>query len=73
MPDYDPDEVEIRPAATVMLIADRPDLQVFMMERNANIVFAGGMWVFPGGRVDATTRLSPHVRRAGRKCCACSL
>lgn len=54
MPDYDPDEVEIRPAATVMLIADRPDLQVFMMERNANIVFAGGMWVFPGGRVDAT-------------------
>ena len=53
MSDYDPDEVEIRPAATVMLIADRPDLQVFMMERNANIVFAGGMWVFPGGRVDA--------------------
>ena len=51
---YDPEEVEIRPAATVMLIADRPDLQVFMMERNANIVFAGGMWVFPGGRVDAT-------------------
>jgi 8-oxo-dGTP pyrophosphatase MutT (NUDIX family) len=54
MSDYDPDEVEIRPAATVMLIADRPNLQVFMMERNANIVFAGGMWVFPGGRVDAT-------------------
>lgn len=54
MSDYDPDDVEIRPAATVMLIADRPNLQVFMMERNANIVFAGGMWVFPGGRVDAT-------------------
>ena len=53
MSDYDPDEVAIRPAATVMLIADRPNLQVFMMERNANIVFAGGMWVFPGGRVDA--------------------
>lgn len=36
-----------------MLVDDRPDLQVFMMERNANTVFAGGMWVFPGGSVDA--------------------
>ena len=35
-----------------MLIDDRPDLQVFMMERHANTVFAGGMWVFPGGAVD---------------------
>lgn len=54
MTDYNPDEVEIRPAATVMLVDDRPDLQVFMMERNANTVFAGGMWVFPGGSVDHT-------------------
>lgn len=45
--------VPIRPAATVMLVDDRPDLQVFIMERNANTVFAGGMWVFPGGSVDA--------------------
>ncbi len=37
-----------------MLIDDRPDLQVFMMQRNANTVFAGGMWVFPGGSVDPT-------------------
>ena len=53
MNDYDPEQVQIRPAATVMLIDDRPDLQVFMMERHANTVFAGGMWVFPGGSVDA--------------------
>jgi 8-oxo-dGTP pyrophosphatase MutT (NUDIX family) len=53
MNDYDPEQVQIRPAATVMLIDDRPDLQVFMMERHANTVFAGGMWVFPGGAVDA--------------------
>lgn len=52
MPDFDPDQVPIRPAATVMLVDDKPDLQVFMMERNANTVFAGGMWVFPGGSVD---------------------
>ena len=36
-----------------MLIDDRPDLQVFMMQRNAKTIFAGGMWVFPGGSVDA--------------------
>lgn len=49
-----PEEVPIRQAATVMLVDDRPDLQVFMMERNAATVFAGGMWVFPGGSVDDT-------------------
>lgn len=52
MPEYDEAAVAIRPAATVMLVDDRPGLQVFMMERNANTVFAGGMWVFPGGSVD---------------------
>ena len=52
MNEYDPEQVNIRPAATVMLVDDRPDLQVFMMERHANTVFAGGMWVFPGGAVD---------------------
>jgi len=44
--------VNVRPAATVLLIDDRPDLQVFMMKRNARTQFAGGMWVFPGGSVD---------------------
>lgn len=53
MNDYDPAQVNIRAAATVMLIDDRPNLQLFMMERHANTVFAGGMWVFPGGAVDA--------------------
>ena len=52
MADFDPEAVPIRPAATVMLIDDRPDLQVYMLERHANTVFAGGMWVFPGGAVD---------------------
>ena len=54
MNDYNPETVQIRSAATVMLIDDRPDLQIFMMERHAKVVFAGGMWVFPGGSVDAT-------------------
>lgn len=54
MPDFDPQAVPVRPAATVMLVDDRPDLQVFMVERHAKTVFAGGMWVFPGGALDAT-------------------
>ena len=48
----EPEKVPVRPAATVMLVDDRPGYEVFMMERHANPVFAGGMWVFPGGRVD---------------------
>ncbi len=45
--------VEIRPAATVVLI--RPGelgLEVLLTVRPSTMVFAGGMHVFPGGRVD---------------------
>jgi 8-oxo-dGTP pyrophosphatase MutT (NUDIX family) len=39
-------------AATVVLARDRPDgLEVLMLKRDSRIAF-GGMWVFPGGRVD---------------------
>ncbi|MDH3295855.1 MAG: NUDIX domain-containing protein, partial [Acidimicrobiia bacterium] len=50
--DYDPAIVPIQPAATVMLIDDRPDLHVLMVHRTAEVVFAPDSWVFPGGRVD---------------------
>lgn len=41
------------PAATVVLVRDGADgLEVLMVQRNAELDFAGGMWVFPGGRVD---------------------
>lgn len=52
MNDYDPAAVELRTAATLLLVEDRPELKVFMMKRNAGTRFAGGMWVFPGGAVD---------------------
>ncbi|MEI8238148.1 MAG: NUDIX domain-containing protein [Actinomycetota bacterium] len=46
-------EVPIRPAATVMLLRDiAAGLEVFMLRRTNNAVFAGGMYVFPGGKVD---------------------
>lgn len=44
------------PAATVLLLRDRPSLEVLMVERHANIGFAGGALVFPGGRIDPGDR-----------------
>jgi len=41
------------PAATVVLLRDTVDgIEALMMRRNSKLEFAGGMWVFPGGRVD---------------------
>ncbi len=42
----------MRPAATVMLVRDDPDLHVFMVRRNPAVVFGPGAYVFPGGAVD---------------------
>lgn len=35
-----------------MIVADRPDLEVLMVQRTARAVFGPSAWVFPGGRVD---------------------
>ncbi len=53
--------VEVQPAATVMLVRDRPagdrgegagGVEVLMLRRHPESVFAADAWVFPGGRVD---------------------
>lgn len=44
------------PAATVVLVRDhahRDDIEVLLVRRSTRLVFHGGHWVFPGGRVDA--------------------
>jgi len=56
MADYDPASIQVQPAATVMLIRDRPDIEVLLLRRNARSVFVGDMWVFPGGGVDKADR-----------------
>lgn len=63
------DEVPIRPAATVMLLADRPDLQVLLLRRRAGSDFVGGMTVFPGGGLDAEDAgaSGPEARRASAR------
>jgi 8-oxo-dGTP pyrophosphatase MutT (NUDIX family) len=44
--------VPIHPASTVLLLADRPELEVLMVKRTTRVAFAPAAWVFPGGRVD---------------------
>jgi len=51
--------VELRDAATVMLVRDAPEgggIEVFMLRRNLNSDFVGGAYVFPGGAVDPEDR-----------------
>ena len=60
-----------RPAATVVIIRDRPDeaAELLMVERASTMAFAAGALVFPGGAVDPADlalaarhgeRLLPH-------------
>ena len=53
--------VQIRDAATVMLVRDTedergPGMEVFMLRRNLQSDFVGGAYVFPGGAVDEADR-----------------
>lgn len=49
--------VEVRDAATVMLVRDvEGGFEVFMLRRNLNSDFVGGAYVFPGGAVDEADR-----------------
>lgn len=55
--DIDPTEVEVRDAATVMLVRDASrGPEVFLLQRNPSNVFVGGAYVFPGGAVDPEDR-----------------
>lgn len=48
---------ETRNAATAVLVRDGASgLEVLMVRRDSRIAFAGGHWVFPGGRVDEPDR-----------------
>ena len=49
-PLWDPTAV---PAATVVVLRDGEEgLEVLMLRRDKDLSFAGGTWVFPGGRID---------------------
>jgi 8-oxo-dGTP pyrophosphatase MutT (NUDIX family) len=42
--------VEIKPAATILLLRDQPQFEVLMVKRHHQIDFASGALVFPGGK-----------------------
>ena len=53
--DNEPDDT-IVPAATVVLVRDGDDgIETLMLHKNSKLAF-GGMWVFPGGRIDDEDR-----------------
>ena len=50
------------PAATAVLIREASgQLEVLMLRRNTKLAFAGGAWVFPGGRVDEADGAGEHA------------
>ncbi len=52
---------EAIPAATVVLLRDGGDgVETLVLQRNSKLAF-GGMWVFPGGRVDPGDRLDDET------------
>jgi 8-oxo-dGTP pyrophosphatase MutT (NUDIX family) len=55
--------VKTREAATVMLVRDAPELEVFMLRRNLEADFMGGAYVFPGGAVDVDDRAPELLAR----------
>jgi len=59
-----PEEHPLIPAATVVLLRDAPGgvgFEALMVRRNTKLEFAGGMWVFPGGRIDPTDHVDGIV------------
>jgi 8-oxo-dGTP pyrophosphatase MutT (NUDIX family) len=47
------------PAATIVLVRDgEQGLEVLLVQRNQALKHMGGMWVFPGGRVDEEDRVT---------------
>lgn len=43
----------VHPSATVVLLRDAPGgLEALLVQRNKAVTHMGGMWVFPGGKVD---------------------
>lgn len=66
--------VPVKAAATVILLRDAPaGVETLLLRRQGNLAFAGGQWVFPGGRIDDAdyqddkTNLIAAARRAAAR------
>ena len=54
--DIETDDIPILPAATMVLLDERPDLQVLMLLRNDNSGFVASHTIFPGGVIEQDDR-----------------
>lgn len=52
------DDIPILPAATMILLDNRPDLQVLMLLRNEASGFVAGHTIFPGGAIEQNDKSS---------------
>ncbi len=51
----------IKPAATIIVVREAAaSYEIFMLKRTSRASFAGGMYVFPGGRVDGDDHLHKY-------------
>lgn len=68
--DHEPDETVV-PAATVVVVRDGAEgIETLMLRKNSELAF-GGMWVFPGGRIDAEdVEGAPDAESAARRAAA---
>lgn len=65
---WDPDAI---PAATVVVLRDAPGgPEALVLRRDSDLSFAGGMWVFPGGRIDAGDTDDDDLELAARRAAA---
>jgi 8-oxo-dGTP pyrophosphatase MutT (NUDIX family) len=63
--------MEVRDASTVVLLRDGPaGLQAWLLTRVTQMVFAAGMSVFPGGRVESDDADLPFAPGAGERVAA---
>jgi 8-oxo-dGTP pyrophosphatase MutT (NUDIX family) len=62
---FDPELVPMQEGATVILVDDRPGLEVLCLRRRAGSAFVGGMTVFPGGGLDEGDHDPRYESRAG--------
>ena len=54
--DIETDDIPILPAATMILVDNRPDLKVLMLLRNNNSGFVASHTIFPGGAIEHDDR-----------------
>ncbi|MEM9253988.1 MAG: NUDIX hydrolase [Pseudomonadota bacterium] len=60
------DQIEpVLPAATVVLVRDGAEgMEALLVQRHKDVSHMGGMWVFPGGKVEAGDRIEDDDHKA---------